>query len=118
MLPFAARKEEVVEQLNLVSGRLEEARTAGNWRLNPDETNHLLVLRGVRSYQSTRALRKQTSGLGGEALREMRALGPYIPSEQGLGNEIRRRCDAARAAWRQRSTFWSSKTSKVIKRGT
>eukprot|EP00959_Pyramimonas_sp_CCMP1952_P012460 263428-Pyramimonas_sp.AAC.1 len=46
----------------------------------------------------------------------MKVLGPYIPSGQGLGNEIRRRCDAARAAWRQCSTFWSSKTSNVIKR--
>eukprot|EP00959_Pyramimonas_sp_CCMP1952_P356235 7460377-Pyramimonas_sp.AAC.1 len=99
MLPFAARKEEVVEQLNLVSGRLEGALTAGSWRLNHDKTNHLLVLRGERSYQSTRALRKQTSGLRGEALREMRV--PHIPSDQGLGNGIRRRCDAARAAWRQ-----------------
>eukprot|EP00959_Pyramimonas_sp_CCMP1952_P362197 7585583-Pyramimonas_sp.AAC.1 len=116
MLPIAARKEEVVEQLNLVSGRLEKALTAGSWRLNPDKTNRLLVLRGERSYQCTRALRKQTSGLRGEALRGMRVLGPYVPSGQGLGNEIRRRCDAARAAWRQRSTFWSPKTSKVIKR--
>eukprot|EP00959_Pyramimonas_sp_CCMP1952_P124389 2600812-Pyramimonas_sp.AAC.1 len=46
----------------------------------------------------------------------MRVLGPYIPSDQGLGNEIRRRCDATRAAWRQCSPFWSSKTSKAIKR--
>eukprot|EP00959_Pyramimonas_sp_CCMP1952_P191700 4008573-Pyramimonas_sp.AAC.1 len=112
MLPIAARSEEVVEQVNLVSGRLEKALAAGSWRLNPDKTNHLLVLRGGRSYQCTRALRRQTSGLRGEALREMRMSSPYVPSDQGLGNEMRRRCDAARAAWRQCSTFWSSKTSK------
>eukprot|EP00959_Pyramimonas_sp_CCMP1952_P219456 4588821-Pyramimonas_sp.AAC.1 len=46
----------------------------------------------------------------------MRVLGPFIPSDQGITGEIKKRCDAIRLAWRQGGTFWSSKNSFAVKR--
>eukprot|EP00959_Pyramimonas_sp_CCMP1952_P198595 4154102-Pyramimonas_sp.AAC.1 len=74
----------VTEQLNGATSRLEQTIGKGGWRLNQGKTNHLLCICGPGSYTVTRQLRRSTE-LKGEALREMRVFGPYLPSDQGLG---------------------------------
>ena len=49
-------------------------------------------------------------------MREMRVLGPYLPSDQGLGGEIARRVDAMQQAFRMCGNFWSSGTPQTLKK--
>ena len=109
-----ATAEEIEMQLNGNTESLTEAIAAGGWALNPGKTNHLLILLGHGKIAATRALRKSKSFLG-SALREMRVLGPYLPSDQGLGGEIARRVEAMQQAFRMCGNFWSSGTPQTLK---
>ena len=78
-----AAAEEIELQLNGNTESLTETIATGGWALNPGKTNHLLVLLGQGKVAATRAMR-QSKSLLGSALRDMRVLGPYLPSDQGL----------------------------------
>eukprot|EP00959_Pyramimonas_sp_CCMP1952_P085379 1785494-Pyramimonas_sp.AAC.1 len=93
--------EVIGQRLNNTTARLSQILGRGNWTLNPSKTNHLLCLMGKGNYKATRLLRRDTGKLlQGAGCREMRALGPYLPAEQGLAGEIMRRCQAGTKAWR------------------
>eukprot|EP00959_Pyramimonas_sp_CCMP1952_P366422 7674449-Pyramimonas_sp.AAC.1 len=98
-LPNTAAAD-IISHLNGVTTRLEAKLAKGNWCLNPQKTNHLLHIRGEGCFGTTRLLRKSKT-IKGNTMREMRVLGPYLPSEQGFSGEVHRRCEAARLAWRQ-----------------
>ena len=105
---------DIEQKLNSNTEALTETIAKGGWALNPWKTNHLLVLVGQGKVNATRALRKSKSLLGC-ALREMRVLGPYLPSDQGLRGEIARRVDAMQQAFRMCGNFWGSRTPQTLK---
>ena len=110
-----ASAREIEQKLNNNTAALTETIAVGGWALNPWKTNHLLVLVGQGKILATRALRNSKSLLGC-ALREMRVLGPYLPSDQGLRGEIARRVDAMQQAFRMCGNFWGSRTPQTLKK--
>ncbi|CAK0828529.1 unnamed protein product [Prorocentrum cordatum] len=50
----------------------------------------------------------------GTPVKDMRALGPRRPRDQGCAGEIKRRCEAMQWACRQYGRFWSSRISDAI----
>eukprot|EP00959_Pyramimonas_sp_CCMP1952_P144394 3022659-Pyramimonas_sp.AAC.1 len=101
--------EVITHLLNDLTHRLEKVIERGGWSLNAGKTNHLLCFRGEGSYQATQRLR-MSKELHGAACREVRALGPFIPSDQGLLGEVSRRCVAAKMARRPCGAFGKAPT--------
>lgn len=104
-----------IEEVDRSTHELEAVLSAAGYGLNVDKTVQLMGLRGDGAWHDTRRAR-QAESLPGVLAKTGRYLGPHIGCQDTMREEVRRRIEESRRAWRACGQLWKSRLPKRVAR--